>query len=273
MRSEIKYLVPVRALSALRAAISPMLKLDKYGMGYEKVGYTVRSIYLDTHRLMYYHEKIEGLKDRKKIRIRGYNQVTPDTTVFLEIKRKTEAKIAKERTPIPFDQLLATFQSSNPVAHLASSPSSPDAHVSATRFFYHVKQHQLNPINTVVYEREAFEGKTDPTLRITFDRNLRSTIFPSLNQLFEEEALSEVIPDHFILEIKYNINFPYWMTPVLARFGLQKQALSKYVMCLEHNAKLSHIPITSSILPYLSTARTVSVGQPEPTGITPKIDS
>lgn len=247
-----------------------MVQLDKYAVGYENTGYTVRSIYLDTHRLMYYHEKLDGIKVRKKIRVRGYNKITPDTRVFLEIKRKTEAKIAKERTPMQFDQILETFQSGDPVAHLASLSSDQHISISANRFFYHVKNHQLKSVNTVVYEREAFEGTRDPTLRITFDRNLRSNIFPDLDQLFEEQALSEVIPDHFILEIKYNNNFPYWMTPLLARFGLQKQALSKYVMCLEHNAERNHISLNSSILPYFNFARAVSTAQPESTGITPK---
>lgn len=258
-------------LSALRAAIEPMLHLDKHGIGYEKTGYTVRSIYLDTHRLMYYNEKLDGIKERKKIRIRGYNQLAAASKVFLEIKRKTGAKIDKERTPMPFNQILATFQSRDPVEHLALMADDQDIRASATHFFYYVKQHQLKPVNTVVYEREAFEGKRDPTLRITFDRNLRSNIFPHFDQLFEEQALNEVIPDHFILEIKYNNNFPYWMTPVLARFGLQKQALSKYVMCLEHNATQSHLSLNSSVLPYFSSTRAVSTDQPESTGNTHNI--
>ena len=89
-RKEYKYLVPNDLLPDLRRALKPFLSLDDFAMQRDKKEYTVRSIYYDTKTLEFYFEKIEGYKIRKKIRIRGYNQLLGEKVVFLEIKRKYE---------------------------------------------------------------------------------------------------------------------------------------------------------------------------------------
>ncbi len=230
LRSEIKYLVPDRLVSELRQAIAPMVQPDKHAEGFLETGYTVRSIYLDTSRLRYYHEKIDGIKDRKKLRVRAYN-ASRDTT-FLEIKRKVESRIKKDRAALPFKHVISLFNDPHR-SDLASMLHKPDSLSSASSFLYHLFKENLHPVNLVVYEREAFEGKIDPTLRITFDKNLRSRLCSEISWLFSEEDMRQVLPGHFILEIKYNYSFPSWLTPVLSGFKLQKQALSKYCMSLE----------------------------------------
>ncbi len=230
MRSEIKYLVPDRLVSDLRNAIAPMLKPDKYAEDYLETGYTVRSIYLDSPRLRYYTEKLDGIKDRKKLRVRAYN-ASRDTT-FLEIKRKVESRIKKDRAAMPYRHVVSLFKDSHR-ANLEAMLLKPASITSARNFLYHYHLDNLHPVNLVVYEREAFEGKIDPTLRITFDKNLRSRLSPDMSWLFSEEDMRHVLPGHFILEIKYNYSFPSWLTPVLSSFKLQKQALSKYCMSLE----------------------------------------
>ena len=233
MRSEIKYLVPSAMLPALREAIAPMVNIDKHGQDYINTGYIVRSLYLDTPRLRFYTEKLDGLKERKKLRIRAYNMQTSEAPVFLEIKRKTESRISKTRAAIRFENVSRLF------APLRSSRLSDlidggeKSLTSAYNFFYHLHKRNLQCVNLVVYEREAFEGKVDPSLRITFDKNLRSKLGADPSVLYQEDEMTSILPGHFILEIKYNYTFPYWLTPILAKFNLHKQALSKYCMSLE----------------------------------------
>lgn len=233
MRAEIKYLVPNEKLDDLRQAISSLVTLDKHGQPYGDTGYTVRSIYLDTPALIYYREKIEGLKKRKKLRIRAYNKPMPGNDVFLEIKRKEESRIAKDRARLACHDLDAIF-SSKPPPELAKIIIGNDQALSAAnKFMYYLYKNNLQGINLVVYEREAYEGKINPDLRITFDKNLRSRICNEMGQLYTEEDMQRVLADHFILEIKYNYQFPSWLSPILSQMGLQKQALSKYCMSLE----------------------------------------
>lgn len=233
MRSEIKYLVPNARLDELRQAIMPMMGIDKYCLDYAGRGYTVRSIYLDTPRLLYYREKIDGLKKRKKLRVRAYNVYQEDSKVFLEIKRKEGSRIAKTRglsTLHQLPQVLSLNAQSVSKWQIAGSQKNAK---DISSFLFHLHQQHLQSVNLVVYEREAFEGKINPGLRVTFDRNLRSKLTSNPTQLFEEDNLSLILPDHFILEVKYNHTFPRWMTPILSNFSLQKQALSKYCMSLE----------------------------------------
>lgn len=233
MREELKYVVPDEALDALREEIQPFMQLDKHGVGYENRGYTIRSIYLDSPDLLYYNEKQAHLQNRKKLRIRGYNDRKGDDLVFLEIKRKFTSAIAKDRAPTAYDDLHELFHTADVDRYIGSTHAFPEAREAAKSFFYHVYKHNLRPTNLVVYEREAFMGLFDPTLRITFDRNLRGGIYPTLEELYEERDFRAVMPGFFILEIKYNTQFPGWLRPALARHGLMQRAASKYCMVID----------------------------------------
>ena len=57
----------------IRRALKPYIRLDNFAAKTSSGEYTVRSIYFDTRNMDFYHEKIEGLRVRKKIRVRGYN--------------------------------------------------------------------------------------------------------------------------------------------------------------------------------------------------------
>ncbi len=247
MRSEIKYLVPDTLLQELRNAIAPLVQIDKYCTNYINTGYTVRSIYLDTPRFLYYKEKIDGLKNRKKLRIRAYNLQEPNGPVFLEIKRKVGSRIAKSRATTTFENLNAIFNLGQ-TAELGSLIKADQIGIStANSFLFHVYNSNLQCANLVVYEREAFEGKINPTLRITFDKHLRSRLVPDLSDLYSERNMTTILPAYFILEIKYNHVFPSWLTPILSRFKLQKQALSKYCMSLDQCTGLKGEDLLSSL--------------------------
>jgi len=92
-KREIKYLLPVELLPKVRDILTPYMRLDKFAGPKEDPDYTVRSIYFDTRKLKFYHEKNEGLQKRLKVRIRSYNTYTPKSIAFLELKRKEGAYI------------------------------------------------------------------------------------------------------------------------------------------------------------------------------------
>lgn len=233
MREELKYVVPESALDDLREEIMPFMQLDKFGRGYENRGYTIRSVYLDSPDLLFYHEKQNHLQNRKKLRIRGYNEQKGNDLIFLEIKRKFSSAIAKDRAPTYFEDLHELFQSNDVDRLVESTEAFPGAREAARSFFYHVLRLNLRPANLVVYEREAFQGRFDPTLRITFDRNLRGCIYPKMDELFEEKEFRHVMPGYFILEVKYSTQFPGWIRPALARHGLMQRSASKYCMVID----------------------------------------
>lgn len=231
MRTELKYLVAETHLEALRGVLAPFAAGDRHGEGFEGRGYTVRSIYFDTPSLRYYHEKEAGLKQRRKLRVRAYNAPAVEAPVYLEIKRKDEMTVAKDRAPVRYHDLDALLRTGDVAAYVAT----PDVRrrEQARHFLYHFYRHRLQPTCLTVYEREAFEGRFDPTLRITFDRNLRGKAYPSWPDLRADVGLRHVHPGFFIMEVKFDTAFPAWLRPVLGRYGLRPQALSKYCLCLE----------------------------------------
>ncbi len=233
MRSEYKFLVSNDCLDGLRADLQPYLNADEHALAREVREYTVRSIYFDTLNFDFYREKIEGLRVRKKLRIRGYNQPDGDSTVFLEIKRKYENFIAKDRAPVRYSNLDRLIQSADVDAYVQHDNGYADSLVGANKFLFHLRNKSLRPTVLVTYDREAFLCKFNRNLRITFDKNLRSIAFPSLTNLYNDGDLRPTMRQHFILELKFYGGYPNWLRHVVERYSLTRSALSKYTICLD----------------------------------------
>lgn len=234
LRFERKYLVPNSILGDLRKRLSPFLNADSMAKDNGKISeYTVRSIYFDSHNYNSYFEKVEGVKIRKKLRVRGYNQYFKGCQVFLEIKRKLSDNITKNRVIVPYDSLEELLETGDIYKYIPET-APPIAFENASRFFFNLKKYSQRPVNLVVYDREPFHGKFDPGVRITFDKNIRASLNPNISDLFKENGLSYVWEKHFILEIKYFTHFmPQWARSMIEEFGLKQAALSKYTNGLD----------------------------------------
>lgn len=230
-RLEYKYLVPLADLDAVRQALAPFVEVD--GHAHQAGNYTVRSIYFDTPGLDCYYQKEAGIQYRKKIRLRGYNRQEADSLVFLEIKKKSDMAITKSRSPFLYRHVRDLFASGDVESYALETPEFPRAVEEARRFFFHVYRYALYPLALVVYEREAFYFKFDSSLRLTFDKYLRSRLYPAVEELFDEGDLRPSFPGYFILEIKFAERFPSFLPNLRERFHLERTALSKYTICLE----------------------------------------
>lgn len=235
VRYERKYLVPNNLLEVLRNRIQPFVRPDLFAStGDGLPEYTVRSIYFDSPTFNAYYEKVEGLKDRKKLRIRGYNTYKQGCEVFLEIKRKLENRIVKNRALVPYDNLEELLQTGDltGLTNLAGKPAMDDAR----RFFYHLKKYAQRPTNLIVYTREPYHGKFDPGLRITLDKDIQGSASPGLVDLFSSHGLTYLWENHFILEIKYFTDcMPHWARSIIQEFSLRHEALSKYVRGIDQH--------------------------------------
>lgn len=229
-RYERKYLVPNRDLEALRKSFEPFVEPDVFADQNSKYPeYTVRSIYLDSPQLNSLMEKVEGLEIRRKLRIRGYDQLDDNNTdVFLEIKRKEGNRIAKNRALIPFASLKEILEwgfDENTTKILQNRKMLDDG----SRFMFQMKRNHQQPVNLIVYDREPYHGKFDPGIRITFDKNVRSRFRPGFEDLFADSDFTNIWPEHFVLEIKYfEPPMPRWAKHIVQEYKLSSQALSKY---------------------------------------------
>jgi hypothetical protein len=219
--------------------------VDKFAEIDDRHQYTVRSIYFDTARYDFYYEKVEGIKNRKKVRLRGYDKEDGNNIVFFEIKRKYDVPIVKYRAPVKFEDALDMFRSRNINGQVLSNEFYPKGNENSKRFFYQVFSNNLRPVILIVYEREAYQSKLDSTIRITLDKNLRSKAYPSIDELFEENKLSTALMGYFILEVKFNDHFPTWLNPIISNFSLRKQSASKYVISMDSSKAIKNLTKTS----------------------------
>lgn len=229
-RFEIKYLVPEDRVSELRAELDRRMEKDAHaGDG----GYPITSVYYDTPQLTFYWEKIEGLRFRRKLRIRHYgtsDDLTPESEVFVEIKQRVNRVTQKRRIALPYRDALRLC-----------SPDGyePEGEISSRRRAYlnevstMVQTLGLQPIVTTAYLREAWVGRdADLGLRVTIDHRLRGRdrdfhlSDDSLNRLTLPPRLS-------VLEIKANERVPAWVTDLTARMSLDVIRISKYCQSVQ----------------------------------------
>jgi hypothetical protein len=249
-RLEYKYLVSVDQLDAMRSVIKPFVKLDKFSLIRPDHQYTIRSVYFDTPGMDCYEEKIDGIKVRKKYRIRGYNDLSENEIIFLEIKRKYRNFISKNRAPLHNKDLENLFESKDIDRYILPFGPKGKARNDAQRFLFHYFRHNLSPKILVVYEREAFYSRFDEGVRITFDKNLRGAPFTYHNKLTNGYQLKPAMQNHFILELKFDRGLPLWAKRTIARFHPTRLALSKYTICLDACAAVSEKRLKTAPLRY-----------------------
>lgn len=238
MRHELKYLANLDDVEIIREVVRHYCPLDKHGLDRPRQAYTVRSIYFDSPQAAIYTHKVEGLHTRVKVRVRGYNDVPPESRVGLELKRKRADLSWKTRAHARLDQTASWLGSTAASAERADLFDAGERE-AADYFHYVVNRYTLRPVTLVVYEREAYVGHHDPSLRITFDMNLRGKLVGSLLEL-GDACPHDVFDRHFILEVKFDHHRPSWIRPVLAELGLTRRALSKYVLVVDRAARAEH---------------------------------
>lgn len=200
------------------------MKLDD-NIAENKIDYTVRSIYFDSIKFKHYVDKVTGVKNRKKIRLRGY-ETDPDSIVFFEVKRKFEEPGMKNRFSINYYKALELFK----------ERTIETDNEDLNKFFFQVMSYNLRPIINVIYDREPYMEiiKTENNLRITFDKNLRSIAYPKVDELFVNKNVVRSMEDYFILEIKFNKYLPTWIRNLAESLSLIRSSSSKYVICINN---------------------------------------
>lgn len=239
MRLEYKFLVRNELLDKLRKKILPFVELDQFIKEENGNEYTVRSIYFDTSNFDFYHEKIEGIKIRKKLRIRGYNDKSEESLVFLEIKNKYENFIGKNRAPLPAYNLAELLKTKSVETFALTNNGYQNSIPDGERFFHHIIKNNLKPTILIVYEREAYFSKFDRGLRITFDKNLRYFDYPVINNLYSDNDLEIAIPSHFVLEVKFSNGYPKWLQDIICEFQLVRRSVSKYTICIDSSRTIN----------------------------------
>ena len=229
-RFEIKYLVPQDRAEELRAELRRHMDDDAYS---GDRGYPITSVYYDTARLTFYWEKIEGLKFRRKLRVRHYgtaDDLSPDSRVFVEIKQRVNRVTQKRRVVLPYrDALrLCSPEGYEPEGEVGARERAFLDEVSTL-----VGELDLRPTVTTGYHREAWVGReADLGLRVTLDHRLRGRDRDF--HLASEAPNRLILPARLsVLEVKANERVPAWVTDLTARMSLDVVRISKYCQSVQ----------------------------------------
>lgn len=237
-RYEIKYLVAESDVPALREQLKSRMYTDPLS---PSGGYRVESLYFDSPDLRCYQEKIEGLKFRRKYRIRTYGDgvLTPESMVAVEIKQRVNKVTQKRRLDLPFFHALALGDSTGGAVGaevdvdklLEISPENQHALIREMASF--AKNYRLRPIATTTYRREAYVGvDTESGARVTIDHGVagRDRDFLLGQELDDRPTVDQQLA---VVEIKCDERVPFWLTDMTAQLQMSVIRMSKYCETIE----------------------------------------
>jgi len=227
-RFELKYLINLQQAERLKAGLKRYLVPDEHGQNNGR--YTLSSLYYDSPDLRCYRENQDGLKFRRKLRIRRYetNEVfTDESPVFLEIKQRYDRITQKRRAVLPYHEALRLCNDRQIPDHR------PGDKALLEEIYVFLWQYNLRPASIVRYDRQAFTGtEYDMGLRVTFDTSLSFQAHQL--HLHEQPSGLVMLPATLVvLEIKVNERIPFWLTDMIAAQNLQLVGVSKYCRSIE----------------------------------------
>ena len=94
-RHELKYMLTLEQKQKILQEMAPYITINKYGRT------TIRNIYFDTDTYRLIRRSIEKPAYKEKLRIRSYRKASPDSTVFVELKKKYKSVVYKRRISLP----------------------------------------------------------------------------------------------------------------------------------------------------------------------------
>ena len=225
LRHELKYHITPAELGVLRGVLRPLMQLDPNGN--ENNEYHIRSLYFDTINDDALEEKIAGVGNRKKYRIRIYN--FSDRVIKLECKSKYGDLISKQSVSIPRELAEQLIAGDPEGLQRMRHPLFHDV-------FREMRTRLLRPAVIVDYVREAYIHPAEE-VRITFDKQLRTG-------LFSRDMFNPALPTYpvfddpvEILEVKFDEFLPSYLQSVLSGVTAQRSAVSKYTWCRRYENK------------------------------------
>lgn len=212
-RYELKYMLTLEQKERMLRAMEPYMELDEYGRT------AIRNIYFDTDNYRLVRQSIERPLYKEKLRIRSYDKAEPDSTVFVELKKKYKHVVYKRRISLPEKEAVEWVE--------GVRRCHEDTQISEEIDYFIRYYETLRPAVFLSYEREAYYMKEKGDFRVTFDDN----ILCRQEEISLEAPLygTPILPEGMVLmEIKCSGGIPLWMARALSEERVYKTSFSKY---------------------------------------------
>lgn len=221
LRREIKYLISYAEYVVLSRRISGLLSRDAHS--FNEDGYLISSVYFDDRSDSSFYEKVAGIANRKKYRLRYYNR--SNDFIVMECKNKKGDRIEKESARIDEKTFYSLAEGDFDVLIDSASPLLREVYAKN-------KSVGLLPRLFCEYVREAYVHPLSET-RVTFDKRLKCA--PARGVSIENDPGGYFVfpDDSVILEIKYNDFIPRFISDALST-GRIPVSSSKYETSFEY---------------------------------------
>lgn len=215
-RHELKHYINYGDILQLRARLPFVAKLDKHSA--KERGYYVRSLYFDNYNDKALKEKVNGVNDREKFRLRFYNY----DTSFIRLEKKSKRNgICFKESEVLSDEHCKRL--------IAGDLTALKENGSLLCMELYAKMHyqQLRTKNIVDYWREAYVYPPG-NVRITLDYNIRADY--NIHNFLEPKPSPIPISGVYILEVKYDNYLPNIIRGIVSLSNRKSTAFSKYAI-------------------------------------------
>lgn len=213
-RKEIKYVIPRENALTLQHRLGMVMEKDTHG---KEGAYFIRSQYYDSIVDSDLRDNLEGMYEKRKIRLRIYS--LSDQIVKLEYKCKNGSDGIKYSLPIKREEALRMEQGD--IDFLLQYDNE-----LALRLYLRMTEGCYRPKTIIDYDRLAFIYPAGD-VRITFDTNIRTSIWPY--GLFDENPINTLSnEEQMLMEVKYTGFLPDTIRKILDDTENLASAHSKY---------------------------------------------
>ena len=225
-RFEFKYIIRKNISKAIQEEVKNFTIKDHFTNIGNK--YLVRSLYFDNSIFTNFNEKIDGIKNRHKFRIRTYSDKKDQyIPIFLEMKGRDNQRTFKNRTKINTNDLYFFCRLKN----LFDLKKKYIDNKLIEQFIFDSYRKKILPKVIIDYDRQAFISKNGLYFRLTFDSDIQAC---ASNSIFENAHNWKVcIPGNDILEVKFDLTIPPWFHRIIQSYELKRVSISKFVLGLE----------------------------------------
>ena len=217
-RNEIKHLITSGDRAALCAVLKTVAHLDPHAQA--KGYYTIRSLYFDNLTDRALREKVDGVNEREKFRIRYYDDDT--SVIHLEKKVKRNGVGYKVSCGL-------TAQEAQRIVDGNTLWMASDSRALVVELYAKMKGQGLRPKTIVDYERIPFVYSAG-NVRVTIDYNIRTglrcTDFLNPDCVTIPAGSSDIV-----LEVKWDDYLPTVIRHAIQLKGRRATAFSKYAQC------------------------------------------
>lgn len=217
-RHEYKFLISRACAELLKRRLAGVMERDPHAGPSGQ--YTIRSLYFDDPGFSAYDEKMAGVRDRVKYRLRCYN----GNTEFIRLEKKEKRADLTRKT----GQTITPEQAKQLQEGIFGSLT-----VEPETLLGELHRNMAGGLRAAVlvdYDRTPFVCNAGQT-RITLDENIRTKPFQSSLWAKNTGMIPVLEPDQVVLEVKFNDFLPGYLSVALEGIPKVQLAVSKYVLC------------------------------------------